>query len=165
MEAWVQLHEFDRYSVSDLGRVRNNETQRVLTILRNQHGTSYVGMMKNGRQHRRSLTRLVGETFVPSLKAYPNFEDFIHKDTDLTNNRADNLLRRPHWFLVAYLRQAKVGRLGSQKPIIEIKTQERYSNTWDAALAYGLLELDVIKSILNRTYTFPTFQEFRYIAE
>lgn len=165
MEAWVALHEFDgRYWVSDLGRVRNDETGRVLTVLRNPHGTCYVGMMKDGRQHRRSIARLVGETFVPKPKGYEGWNDLIHRDIDNANNRFDNLMWRPHWFLTAYLMQAKRGKIG-RKPIVETKTQELYPNTWDAALAFGLLERDIISSIANRTFTWPTFQEFRYVAE
>jgi hypothetical protein len=165
VEVWVRINGYEAYSVSEFGRVRNEETGRVLTVLRNPHGTCYVGMMKDGTQRRRSIARLVGKTFVPPLKRYEHFEDLIHRDNDLTNNRADNLMWRPHWFLVAYLLQAKHGKEGGSKPVIETKTQERYANTWEAALAFGLLERDIISSIINRTYTFPTFQEFRYIAE
>jgi hypothetical protein len=66
--------------------------------------------------------------------------------------------------MVKYLLQATRGPEGSDIPVVEIKHQEIYPNTWEAALAFGLLERDVISSILNRTFTWPTFQEFRYLA-
>lgn len=165
MENWGSISEFEGYSVSDLGRVRNEETGRVLTVLRNGHGTCYVGMMKGRKQLRRSIAPLVARTFVPIPNGREDFQGLIHVDGYQNNNRADNLMWRPHWFVVRYLNQIVHGSVGSDKPVLELKTQERYLSTWDAALAYGLIERDLISSILNRTFTWPTFQEFRYIAE
>lgn len=165
METWGNITGFRGYSVSDLGQVRNDDTGRILTVLRNQHGSCYVGLMKGRKQHRRSVAQLVGQTHVPRANGRENFNALIHRDNDRTNNRADNLLWRPHWFMVRYLIQASNGRVGSDIPVVEIKYQEIYPNTWDAALAFGLIEKDLIQSILNRTFTWPTFQEFRYLAE
>lgn len=162
MENWEPIEEFDRYSVSDLGRVRNDETGRVLTVLRNQYGTSYVGMFREKKQYRRSIAKLVGQAFVPKMSNRDDFTSLIHRNNDLTNNRADNLLWRPHWFAVKYLIQATRGQVGSDVPVLEINQHELYQNTWEASLAFGLIEKDLISSILNRTFTWPTFQEFRY---
>lgn len=162
MENWGEIKGFEGFSVSDLGRVRNDDTERILTILRNQHGTCYVGLNKGGRQHRRSVAQLVGETFVPRYFGRRDFNRLIHKDIDRTNNRADNLVWRPHWFMVKYLIQAKTGQVGSNKPVIEKKNHEIFPNSWEASLAYGLLEKDLISSILNHTVTWPTYQEFHY---
>lgn len=165
MENWGAIQGFKGYSVSDLGHVRNDETGRILTILRNQHGTCYVGMVRGKKQHRRSVPHLVGDAFVPKMSGRTDFDKLIHRDNDTTNNRADNLLWRPHWFLVKYLLQAKKGPAGSDVPVMEIKKHEIYQNTWEAALAFGLLEAELISSIFNRTFTWPTFQEFRYHKE
>lgn len=162
-EDWRSIPEFRGYSVSDLGRVRNDETGKVLTILRNPHGTCYVGMVHGRKQLRRSVPLLVGQAFVPKVSGRESFDRLIHRDTDLSNNRADNLMWRPHWFAVKYLIQAKRGREGSDIPVLETRHQEYYPNTWEASLAFGLIERDVIDSILNRTFVYPTFQEFRYV--
>jgi hypothetical protein len=165
VENWGEIKGFPGYSVSDLGHVRNDETGRVLTILRNQYGTCYVGLTKGRKQHRRSLAQLVAQTFVPNPRAKDSFDGLIHLNNDKANNRADNLLWRPHWFVVKYLIQANRGPIGSDKPVLEIKHHEIYPNTWEASLAFGLIERDLIGSIVNRTFTWPTFQEFRYVAE
>lgn len=163
MDDWTSIDEFEGYEVSRFGQVRNSETGRVLTILRNGHGTCYVGMMKGGQQLRRSIAPLVANAFIP--KDRQDFNGLIHVDGYQHNNRADNLMWRPHWFVVTYLKQIARGSMGSDQPVIELKTRELYPNTWDAALAFGLIEKDLISSILNRTFTWPTFQEFRYLAE
>lgn len=165
VENWADIRGFRGYSVSDLGRVRNDNTGRVLTVLRNPHGTHYVGLTKGRKQHRRSLAQLVGQAHVPNPRIKDSFDSLIHLDNDKSNNRADNLLWRPHWFMVKYLIQAGRGPVGSDMPVIEIKHHEIYPNTWEASLAFGLIEKDLISSILNRTFTWPTFQEFRYLAE
>jgi hypothetical protein len=165
VEDWQGVDGFHGYSVSNLGQVRNDDTGRVLTVLRNPHGTCYVGMVKGGKQYRRSLPQLVGNAFVPNVSGREDFNKLIHRDNDRSNNRADNLMWRPHWFAVKYLIQAKNGPWGSNFPVIEIRKQEIYQNSWDAALAFGLLERDLVMSILGRTFVWPTFQEFRYLAK
>lgn len=160
MENWIKIINFEQYSVSDLGRVRNDNTGDLMTILYTKHKAAYVGLNKDGVQARKSLPKLVGDAFVPVKN--PHMDRLIHRDTDLTNNRADNLLRRPHWFVIKYALQAKRGKVGSDVPVVEKKLQEIYPNSWEASLAFGLLELDLISSIINRTVTWPTFQEFLY---
>jgi hypothetical protein len=163
MDIWKPIVGFEGYSVSDHGLVRNEETGRILTVLHNQYGNRYVGLSKDGIQHRRSLPLLVATSFVKP--AQPAFHAIIHRDTNKENNRADNLMWRPQWFAVKYWIQAKRGQIGSDTPVVEIKHQEIYPNSWEACLAFGLLESDLILSIINRTVTWPTFQEFRYLAK
>lgn len=160
MDVWKSILGFNGYSVSDHGLVRNDDTGRILTVLHNQYGNRYVGLSKDGVQYRRSLPLLVANAFV--LQPQPSFRAIIHRDTDKSNNRADNLLWRPQWFAVKYWNQSHKGKIGSDTPVLEIKHKELYPNTWEASLAFGLLEADLILSIINRTFTWPTFQEFRY---
>ena len=160
MENWKSIEGFSGYSVSDLGRARNDDTGRILSVLKNQYENRYVGLTRDGIQCRKSLPLLVANTFVGHPQ--PNFRSIIHRDTNKENNRADNLLWRPQWFAVKYWNQARKGKIGSDVPVLEKKHQELYPNTWEASLAFGLLEVDLILSIVNRTFTWPTFQEFRY---
>lgn len=163
MENWGTIEGFEGYSVSDLGRVRNDHTGRDLTILKNQYQNRYVGLNKDGVQHRRSLPLLVANAFVKHPQ--PSFKSLIHRDNNKQNNRADNLMWRPQWFAVKYWNQARRGKIGSDTPVVEIKNQEIYQDSWEASLAFGLLEMDLISSIINRTFTWPTFQEFRYLPK
>jgi len=163
VENWKPIEGFDGYSVSDLGHVRNDHFDRDIAVLKNQYQNHYVCLYKEGVQLKRSLPLLVARAFVPNQQ--PAFKSLIHRDTIKTNNRADNLMWRPQWFAVKYWNQAKRGKIGSDTPVVEIKHQELYPNTWEASLAFGLLEVDLILSIVNRTFTWPTFQEFRYKPE
>lgn len=166
MENWKEIPDFPGYSVSSFGQVRNDDHDRILTILRNQAGVCHVGMTFDRKQYKRSLALLVAEAFVdrPPKKDPSIFNVPIHLDGHQSNNRFDNLMWRPHWFSMKYNRQFKMGPT-SANPVVEIRTQERYVSPWSAALAFGLLEKEVIASALDRTYVWPTFQEFRFIAE
>lgn len=162
MEAWVDVPGFTGYSVSDLGRVRNSDTGRVLTVLRTKDGTCYVGLTKGRKQCRRSLALLVANAYIPKMSGRVEFTRPLHLDGDQTNNRADNLVWRPPWFTVAYYRQIHNGKVGSDMPVIESKLMEIFQNSFEAALAFGLLETQVIASATMGTFTFPTFQYFKY---
>ena len=166
MEEWKKVQLFDQYSVSELAEVRNDETGRILQIQRNQHGVCYVGLMRGMQQCRRSVALLVAHAFVapPMSLQKKSFTKPIHLDGQQTNNRANNLMWRPHWFAMKYTAQFKVGPTVAE-PVIDIESDERYSCPWIAALSFGLLEREVIISGLNRTYVWPTYQQFRFVEE
>ncbi len=165
MEEWSYIPEFQAYSVSDMGRVRNDDTGRLLAIKRNNLGTCFVGLSKNGRQHQRGLSLLVATAFLPKMEKRENFVHPIHTDGDQTNNNVRNLLWRPRWFAMEYAKQFKHPIGENSLPVLELQTQERYITAWDASIAFGLLASDLIYAIANRTIVWPTFQEFRFIEE
>lgn len=166
MESWKTIPSFHGYSVSDSGRVRNDDTGRLMVIKRNQHGVCHVGLYKHVKQHRRGVALLVANAFVSKLDhEHKTFNTPIHLDGDRSNNRAENLMWRPTWFAQKYTRQFNSNQLGIDEPIIEVNTQERFENSWAAVKTYGLLNNEIMMAIANRTYVWPTYQEFRVLAE
>lgn len=166
MTNWKRIPEFPTYSVSDTGLVRNDDTGRIMAIRRNPHGVHYVGLMKGKKQQNLSLARLVAEAFVsrPAQDREQKFNNPIHLNGHKDDNQAHNLMWRPYWFAREFQKQFRKGPTVAH-PILEIKTQERYSCPLIAAMAFGLLEKEIISSALNRTFVWPTFQEFRFIEE
>ena len=73
----------------------------------------------------------------------------------------ENLAWRPRWFAIKYNQQF---RHPYENPImfqmVDLKTGEVSENSIECAQRYGLLEQDLVLSILNRTYVWPTYQEF-----
>lgn len=164
MEDWIELPDFPGYSVSSEGRVINNDTERVMALSKNQYDVVYVGLMDNGQQYHRSVALLVATHFVS--KQLPAFDTPINLDGDRSNNEARNLVWRPRWFAVQYNRQFRDDWSGPTRitnRIEDIKTGETARNSFECAKRYGLLERDIVLSIINRTYVWPTFQEFRVI--
>lgn len=160
---WKSIDEFPGYSVSDDGRVRNDDTGRVLVLTRNQHHLLQVGMMRDGLQHKRSVTLLVAKAFLepPALET---FDTPINLDGDRANNHVDNLMWRPRWFAVKYHQQFDGREPKFNEPIQEIQTGYRYRDSLVAASTFGLLDQEIYTATLNRTYVWPTYQRFRVVA-
>lgn len=164
METWKPIPHFEGYSVSDLGRVHNDRYDRFVAVSRNQQGTCHVGLNRGKRQYKRSLPLLVADAFLdrPGQDRKREFDTPIHLDGDQSHNRVENLMWRPRWFALRYMRQFAEPMDGVGSPVIELRSKELYLSAWDAALAFGLIHRDLTMSILNRTFVWPTFQEFRF---
>lgn len=163
-EQWRPIEGFPDYSVSNLGKIRTDKTGRILRLNENQFGLLQVGMMRDGTQFHRSVPLLVAKAFLPD-RPEP-FDTPINLDGDRHNNTIDNLAWRPRWFAIRYNQQFRYPyRNHIDSPIIELKTKELSDDSFDCAKKYGLLEEDLVFSILNRTYVWPTYQEFGIFQE
>lgn len=158
---WVGIEGFPGYSVNPLGQVRKDSTERVLQPRINQYGVPYVGMMREGRRHQcvRSLPRLVALAFVPRPNDVWNTP--INLNGDRLDCRIENLAWRPDWFARHYNRQFEERYDNPiNAPIRDVDTDVEYPDSLTTACANGLLERDVVLSILNNTLTWPTYQHF-----
>lgn len=161
MEQWVPLLGYPDYSVSNLGRVRNDKRERVLKIIQLPTSYAYVGLVKDGIQVNRSVSKLISETFLPK-PAISTFTTPIHFDGDLSNCRVDNLDWRPRWFAIKHTGQFRKDLPVFPDPVREVRTGEVFENSWKVVLRYGLLYMDLILSITNKTYVFPTMQSYEW---
>jgi len=164
IEIWRTIDGFPDYSISTLGNVRSDKSGRILSLFENQSGLLMVGVMRDGIQWHRSVPLLVARAFL--AKPTKPFDTPINLDGDRRNNRVDNLVWRPRWFAVRYNRQF-IRRYENpiNKPIVDVKTKEVCENSFECSKKYGLLEEDLVLSILNRTYVWPTYQEFRVLED
>jgi hypothetical protein len=161
-QEWREIVGFSGYSVSDAGNVRNDETLRIMRTSFNSHGIEMVGLMHRGVQRKKSVGVLVADAFIRTAKSI-KFDTLINLDGDRANNRVTNLAWRPMWFARKYHQQFKIGPQGFACPVENIDTNEVYATSWDAALLLGVLEQEIVMSVLNRTYVFPLFQMFRVL--
>jgi hypothetical protein len=159
---WVPVAGFPGYSINPLGQVCRDSTGRLLQPRINQDGVPYVGLMRDWAQCNRSLPLLVARAFLD--RPSDIFDTPIQLDGDLSNCRADNLMWRPRQYAIKYKRQFKQ-RYDSpiESPVRAINERERFPNSFVAACRYGLLEREVVLSIANRTYAWPTYQYFELV--
>lgn len=158
-ETWVPVMGFEGYSINPLGQVRKDSTGRLLEVRFNQYGIPYVGMMRDYRQCNRSLPRLVATAFIPQPNEY--FDTPINLDGDRTNCHVDNLTWRPWWYARYYNRQFKERYPNPiDTPVREADTDEEFPNSFAAACYYGILEREIVLSILNNTVVWPTNRRF-----
>ena len=87
MENWKIIEDFTNYAVSDLGRVKNRTTGRIMKPgLR--AGYPSVSLYKSGKAKNFTIHRLVASAFIPNPNNLPCIN---HKDEDKTNCVVDNL--------------------------------------------------------------------------
>ena len=163
-DGWVPVEGFPGYSINPLGQVSRDSTGRLLVPRYNQYGVPYVGLMREWQQCSRSLPRLVARAFLPPPSDI--FDTPIQIDGDRSNCRADNLMWRPRWYAVLYNRQFEGHRYDHpiDEPVRETKEKEKFPNSLTAACRYGLLEREVVLSVVNRTPAWPTYQYFELVT-
>lgn len=163
MEDWRAIHSFQMYSVSTLGRVRNEKSGRIMALRINDRGIVFVGLVREKVQYKRAINILVANAFLPPP---PNraFDSAINLDGKRTNNHVENLTWRPLWFARRYYYQFRPeAPRGFTVPVEEVNTKEVFNTSWDAAVKYGLLDREIFIATLNHTFVFPTYQQFRKI--
>lgn len=131
-EIWKDIDGFPNYQVSDLGRVRNKKTGRILKPGCAGGGYLYVVLSKDGVQCNRHIHRLVAESFLdwPSEK-----RDVNHIDGNKQNNYLHNLewcTRREN------INHAYANGLNKRaRPVRIVETGEIFNNMQDCANAIG----------------------------
>jgi hypothetical protein len=162
MEDWRDIRFFPGYSVSTIGRVRNDDTGRMMTLMVNQSGVVNVGLTRSREQHRRAVALLVADAFIPR-PIREAFDTPINLNGDRMNNTIDNLVWRPRWFAIKYIQQFKNNVRGFRVPVEEVRSGEQFPTSWEAAIKYGLLDREILIATVARTFVFPTNQKFRVL--
>jgi hypothetical protein len=92
------------------------------------------------------------------------FDTPIQLDGDPANCNVDNLMWRPRWYAIQYKRQFRERYDNPiNTPIRSVADGETFSNSLEAACRYGLLEREVVLSVVNRTPAWPTYQYFELV--
>lgn len=158
-ERWRDIFDFPGYKISDWGKVMSEKTNSLITPTKKATGYYMVGLMKSGIQTKRSLPLLVSNAFL-SRPPEEAFNTPIHLDGNRANCHWRNLMWRPRWFSLQYMRQFDDGHLTYGMPIADMETGERFPTSMDAAMTHGLLDSEILLSMHHRTYVWPTRQTF-----
>ena len=162
-EDWRNIQEFPEYNVSNFGNVLK-ETGRLLKQRPQQYGVPSVWLIKDDRQHCRSVPLLVARAWLP----LPEREDFvspIQLDGDRSNCRVDNLMWRPRWFAICFHKERVKDPFPDWKDRqIEVReTGEIFPHPREVSVTYGVLESEVYLATTNGNAVFPQWFHYRLI--
>ena len=152
-EIFVPIPEFEKYAISNYGNVYNIELGYPMAHSPTEYGELTVGMMKDGKQYRRSVKVLVAKAFVEGESRY--FDTPILLDGDRFNLYHKNIRWRPRWFAIVYYQQFNSKADRDIGPIMNLHTEEVYDSVAEAAMANGFLIRDIRKSLVEQTRVFP----------
>lgn len=158
---WRRIPEFPKYSVSNTGYVRNDETGRLMSELVNQAGVVNVGLTNQKVQYKRSVALLVAYTFIET-RQHPAWDCPINLDGDRHNNDIRNLMWRPRWFATKYFQQFNDEHI-SRTPVEDLTTEICYEDSWHAATTLGLLYKEVLESAYHQTPVWPIHHQFHWL--
>lgn len=87
MEEWREIINFPNYSVSNLGNVKNNKTNKVMKI-NVKGGYCHISLKNETSKKTFKVHRLVASAFIPNPE---NKSDVNHEDKNKLNNNVSNL--------------------------------------------------------------------------
>lgn len=124
----------------------------------NRECSSYVSLYHEGLTYKRSVGRLVAHEFIgePPLP----FDTVIHLNGDRSNSEAMNVMWRPKWFAVKFHKQFSYDYDSVDYPIMDVNTGFIYRGIWEAAIVHGLIIFDILRSIVEGEFVWPTRQLF-----
>lgn len=154
-DTWRPIEDFPGYIINMHGDTSSDRWDRKLIHTPGRKGMPTVGLTRDGKQHRRSVAKLVAEAFLdPPIRE--DFDTVTHLDGDRSNCYYENLMWRPRWFAIRYHQCRQRGIFdGWNQPIMIVETGEVFETMIEPAMKYGLIDNDISASLWNGTQTFP----------
>ena len=87
-EIWRTVKDYPLYSVSNLGRLKNNKTQKILKGGLDIYGYRIAILCNNGKRKSKTIHRLIAEAFIDNPDNKPQVN---HINGDKSDNRLENL--------------------------------------------------------------------------
>lgn len=120
-ETWKSIDDFPKYQVSDQGRIKNIQTDRIFTGSKDAFGYMHVRLVNPyGGITLKKVHRLVAEAFLPNPESKPIID---HIDGDKTNNALSNL----RWVTYSENSRAYEASKGQRKTAAKNRKIAQYS--------------------------------------
>lgn len=153
-EKWKPVEGYRNYEVSDLGRVRNTETNCIRCQQKRKSGYVKINLYKDGTEHTIDVHRLVAKAFIPNPNKLPEVN---HKHGNKADNRATELewCTRPenmHHAMETGLFIPKAPE-PIKKPIRIIETGETFPSISDCAKAINSSVINIVNVMRDEETT------------
>lgn len=157
-EEWKKIAGYPNYSVSSIGRVRNDKTNKLLRPGRQSNGYLTVALCHDGKQRSHLVHRLVAVAFLPNERSKPqvNHKNGARDDSRLENlewtTQSENTLhschtlgRKPSNEHMDYMRH--LSNQAHKKPVICLETGIVYESVTHAAKEFGVVQQTISNAL------------------
>ena len=146
---------YTRYMVSNLGRVKNSHTGRILTSQLHFRGYRVIWLSYKGEVKMKFVHRLVATAFVPGWRKGLQVN---HKNGVKTDNRAENL----EWVTASENhRHSRDVLLVDVKPVALFDEQGHLQHVYNSAQACDRAMGGNVHKHINQGYRFHGFRPYR----
>lgn len=167
-EEWREIEDFPHYSISNYGRVKREGSIEARKITNNDRGFPVVTLYGQDSKTRylRQINKLVAQAFLPPAR-FANENQVWHKDGDLSNCRADNLVWDTRARVLEWNEMWRTRKPKYPTPRVKNnRTGRVYENAFECGLAEGMLESSVVWRVEKQArHTEDDNARYRYIYE
>ena len=149
-EEWKTIEDYPNYSVSNLGRVRNDRSGQIRTLHKCGGKSSYLQVYFYQDKYTRKyflVHRLVATAFIPNPD---NLSEVNHIDGNRLNNTAENLEWVSHEENLTHARSILNRKIPTAKKVVRIEDGKVFDSVRKAAYACGI---NYYSSIADRKST------------
>lgn len=151
-EKWEVCEDFQEFSVSTLGRVRDLEKDKFVPSRLNRQGLLMVTLRDDWTQKTRMVALLVAKAFIPP-HPIEYFTSVIHLNGDRSDCRAMNLMWRSRPYALQY--HAMFNDEPFRESVYIPQKDEFYYSLREACVKYGLIERVAHQQMCNGERIFP----------
>lgn len=178
-EEWRQVNGYPLYSISNLGRIKNNKRQRIVKGGLDTYGYRQVTLCNSGAKKHFTIHRLVALHFIPNPENKPQIN---HINGIKTDNRAVNLEwvtqqeNQDHFWRVINSEVNRANRVKAHKgkgllsdnpnskKVIRVEDGKVYNTLKEAGLDIGVRYNKISNVCAGRAKTTKGYH-FKYLSE
>lgn len=143
-EIWKIIEDYPNYEVSNLGRVRNIKTGRVLRLSLQKDGYQHVSLCLKGKIKHTLIHRLVANAFIPNSE---NRKEVNHISGIKTDNRVENLEWNTRSENVYHSYKTGLKEGPSKQKIRCVETNQIFESQNQASKYFGCIQGSISQSI------------------